>query len=70
MHFHFLNVKEQILAGENTLTIVDKNFLSAKEFKKISASSKMNCVQTGKAASCCMSEAGIKEGARIYHVTI
>ena len=33
--FHFMNGNNQSLNGEKTLTIVDKNFVSAREFKKI-----------------------------------
>ncbi len=67
--FHFLNVSNQTLNGEKTLVIADKNFLSAKEFKKYSAATKMECLQTGKAGSCCAKE-GIQENTRIFHVTI
>jgi len=31
--FHFLNVNEQVLNGEQTLTVVDKNFLTAKQLR-------------------------------------
>ncbi|HKZ67909.1 MAG TPA: hypothetical protein VJ111_16195, partial [Chitinophagaceae bacterium] len=67
--FHFLNVSEQTLDGEKTITIVDKDFVTARQFKKFSNTTKMSCVQTGKAASCCLKE-GIPVGTRIYHVTI
>jgi copper chaperone CopZ len=67
--FHFLNVTSQVLNGEQTITVIDRNFLSAKQFKKISSSTKMACVQTGKAASCCVKE-GVAPEARVYHVTI
>jgi copper chaperone CopZ len=67
--FHFLNANDQTLNGEKVMTIVDKNFLTAKEFKKISATTKMKCLQSGKAESCC-TEKGIAEQTRIYHVTI
>jgi len=67
--FHFLNVSNQTLSGEKTLVIADKDFLSAKEFKKYSAATKMECLQTGKAGSCCTKE-GIQENTRIFHVTI
>lgn len=67
--FHFLSVSGQSLNGEKTLTIVDKDFLTAKEFKKFSKATSMSCVQTGKAAGCCKKE-GIAENTRIYHVTI
>lgn len=67
--FHFLNIQPQQLQGDRSLVLVDKDFVSAKEFKKVSATTKMNCVQTGKAGSCCTKE-GIGDQTRIYHVTI
>jgi len=67
--FHFLDTKSSSLNGEQTLTIVDRNFVTAKQFRKISSSTTMPCIQTGKAASCCVKE-GVKENTRIYHVTI
>ena len=68
-NFHFLAVSNQTLNGEKTITVVDKDFVTAKQFKKISSSSKMACVQTGKAAACC-SKDGVAADARVYHVTI
>ena len=67
--FHFLNTNAQVLNGEKTITIVDKNFISAKQFKKVSHATKMSCVQTGKAAACCLKE-GVRAEARVYHVSI
>lgn len=67
--FHFLNITSQILDGEKTLVITDRDFLSAKEFKKYSATTKMTCQQTGKAGSCCIKD-GIGKDTRIFHVTI
>ena len=58
--FHFLNVSGQVLNGEKTITILDKNFVTEKVFKKYSSATKLSCMQTGKTAS----------GERIYHVTI
>lgn len=68
-NFHFLDVNKQILNGEKTITVLDKDFVTTKEFKKYSSATKMNCLQTGKAASCCVKD-GIPLGTRIYHVTI
>jgi len=68
-YFHFLNGKDQALTGATTVSLVDKSFVSAKDFKKYTASSKMQCVQTGKAAACCTKE-NIAESSRIYHVII
>ncbi|MFI5131200.1 MAG: heavy-metal-associated domain-containing protein [Chitinophagales bacterium] len=66
-HFHFLNAGEQTLNGEQTVTIVEKDFLTAKQFRKFSESTKMKCFQSGKSGSCCP---GVAAGTRIYHVTI
>jgi len=64
-----LNGNNEELAGEKTITIVDKNFLSAKEFKKYASASKHACVQTGKADDCCTKE-GVAANTRVYHVII
>ena len=68
-NFHFLNVKSQVLNGEQTIAVVDKNFVTEKQFKKYSSATKMSCMQSGKAASCCVKD-GIPAAARVYHVTI
>lgn len=68
-NFHFLNGDGQSLSGEKVITVVDRNYIPEKQFKKLSASAKMSCVQTGKTASCC-SKDGMGAGERIYHVTI
>jgi copper chaperone CopZ len=67
--FHFVNVKSAILDGEQTLTLIDKEFLTAKEFKKKSAATKMACIRDGRTADCCAKN-GMAAGQRIYHVTI
>lgn len=68
-NFHFLNGGSQVLNGEQTITVVDKNFVTEKQFKKYSTAAKMSCFQTGKAANCCVKD-GIPGGERVYHVTI
>jgi copper chaperone CopZ len=68
-NFHFLNADGQVLKGEQTITVVDKNFVTEKQYKKYSAATKMSCMQTGKAASCCVKD-GIAADERVYHVTI
>ncbi|HEY0354924.1 MAG TPA: cation transporter [Flavisolibacter sp.] len=67
-YFHFLNADNRQLDGKASFTIVDKNFTTDKNFKKYSGLSKMECVQSGKASSCC--SADIKQDTRIYHVII
>lgn len=69
-YFHFLNGEGKILDGEQVLTVVDKSFVSEKQFKKFSSSSKMSCVLTGKASGSCSVNDGIAEGERIYHIML
>jgi copper chaperone CopZ len=57
--FHFLNVTPQVLNGDKILTLVDKNFVSGKDYKKFTKSTTMKCY-----------ESGVMEGKRVYHVTI
>jgi copper chaperone CopZ len=68
-NFHFLNADGQVLKGEQTITVVDKNFLSEKQFKKFSAATKMDCIRTGKVTTCCEKD-GMAAGERVYHVII
>lgn len=68
-HFHFLKVSDQVLNGEKTITVIDKDFLTAKNFKKYASATKKACIQTGKTASCCEKD-GVSPNTRIYHVTI
>lgn len=57
--FHFLNVTPQTLSGTKTVTVVDRNFVSAKDYKKFSKLTSLKCY-----------ESGTMEGQRIYHVTL
>ena len=59
LNLHFMHVNNQTLQGEKKLRVIDKNFVSSKEFKKFSSYTTMPCYQTG-----------IMAGSRIYHVTI
>ncbi len=67
--FHFLNVKTQQLNGTQSIQFVDRDFVTPKQFKKFAAMTKMECIKTGKVATCCKREGEIKND-RIYHVTI
>ncbi|MBL7741135.1 MAG: heavy-metal-associated domain-containing protein [Chitinophagaceae bacterium] len=66
-HFHFVDISSQVLEGEKTITVVDKDFLTSKQFKKYSASTKLKCMGSGKVAGDC---SGVAAGTRMYHVTI
>src|SRR6187200_765421 len=47
-NFHFINSSDKVLSGEQTLTIVDKDFLSAKDYKKYSAATKWSASKQAK----------------------
>lgn len=66
-NFHFLNVTSQVLNGEQTITVVDKDFLTVKQFKKFSATTNMKCINSGKAGACCP---GVAANTRMFHVTM
>ncbi|HVG42678.1 MAG TPA: heavy-metal-associated domain-containing protein [Chitinophagaceae bacterium] len=68
-YFHFLNAKAQRLQGSTAFSIVDKSFLSAKDFKRQSSLTKMPCMLTGRAEACCTKD-GVKEQTRVYHAII
>lgn len=68
-NFHFLNAASQTLNGAVQFSVVDKDFVTAKEFKKYAAMTKMSCVQTGRMAKCCAAD-DVSAGTRIYHVII
>ena len=67
--FHFISAKSQILSGDRNITVIDKDFVSAKQFKKFSTQTTMPCYQTGVMAGCCKMESKTAPQ-RIYHVTI
>lgn len=68
-NFHFVSPGSKVLNGEQTFTIVDKDFLSAKDYRKYSAATKLECIKTGKAENCCIKN-GIHTEERVYHVII
>lgn len=57
--FHFLNVKNQVFLGEQTFRLIDKGYVSVKEYKKNSSFTKKECFKSGEEA-----------GTRIFHVII
>ncbi len=67
--YHVLGAAGQTLNGSKKLRVLDKGFVSAKEFKKNSSLTKMACYKTGVAAECCVKD-GLAAGTRIFHVTI
>jgi copper chaperone CopZ len=71
MNFHFLNVRPHNVSGVQRLQVIDRYYVSAKEFKKCSTYTTMPCYQTGLMSQCCKSKEGtLASSTRIYHVTI
>jgi copper chaperone CopZ len=66
---HVLNASGQVVNGPVNFSVVDKTFVSAKEFKKYAGMTKMSCVQTGRMDKCCAAGSGANDS-RIYHVVI
>ncbi len=67
--FHFLNVKNQVLNGDQMIRLLDKGYVTVKEYKRNGSFTKMECYKTGVAGSCCAKD-GLPAGKRIFHVTI
>ncbi|MFM2137705.1 MAG: hypothetical protein RJA57_12 [Bacteroidota bacterium] len=65
----FLNAEGRTLEGEHSLTVVDRGFVSEKQFRKYGSSNRLPCLQTGIAASCCEA-AGARPGEKVYHVIL
>lgn len=57
--FHFMGIKNQILNGIVKLQVLDKGFVTAKEYKKNSTLTKMECYKSGS-----------EYGNRIFHATL
>lgn len=58
--YHFMNVKPQTLSGNRLLRVIDKGFVTDKEYKKYSKETTLPCYKTGK----------MPEVNRVYHVTL
>jgi copper chaperone CopZ len=69
-HFNFMNITDRKLNGNTRLQVIDKGFVSAKDFKKFSAATKLKCYKTGYAADCCPVANASTEKTRMFHVTI
>jgi len=67
--YHFIINNEKVLNGKQTVTMVDRDYVTAKEFKKIAGSTDHPCVETGKAEECCV-KMGSSHNERIYHVML
>jgi len=66
---HFMNVKPRLLNGLTQIRFLDKGYVSAKEYKKNSTMTSMNCFRSGKTILCCEGKHQ-KAGQTLYHVTL
>lgn len=57
--YHFMNVNEKTLDGPVRLTVLDKDFIPAAEFKQRSSKTSFDCYRSG-----------TMSGTRTYHVTL
>ncbi|MFM9021049.1 MAG: hypothetical protein ACKOOA_06955 [Sediminibacterium sp.] len=62
-------MKNETIKGKQTIRLVDKLFVSAKEQKNYAKLSSMRCYATGTRKSCCPT-AESSTSARIYHVIL
>lgn len=67
--YHFVQSSVKTIKGKQTIRLVDKLFVSAKEQKNYAKLSSMRCYATGTRQSCCPT-AGSSTSARIYHVIL
>ncbi|NLU93211.1 heavy-metal-associated domain-containing protein [Chitinophaga sp. Ak27] len=67
---HFMDVKNQVLTGDKDITVIDKDFVSAKQFKKFSTETSMPCYKTGMMTGDCCKTDATAASKRVYHVTI
>ncbi len=63
----FLQVKDHQMNGDKKIKIIDKGFISSKEYKKNSSLTAKDCYKTGVADESCVAK-GVTKGTRIYHV--
>jgi copper chaperone CopZ len=65
--YHILNTKAKHIQGVHTFRVLDKNFVTAAEFRRNKKFTQMACYETGHIGACCHQSAPI--GTRIYHIT-
>ena len=67
--YHFVNVKPKQYNGPITLHIIDKEYLTPKDHKKIAGGSNLDCYKPGNITKCVVPNHEV-QGLNIYHVTI
>lgn len=67
--YHFVNVKGKEYNGPVTLHVIDKEFLTPKDHKKIAGGSNLDCYKPGNITKCVVPNHEV-HSLNIYHVTI
>lgn len=67
--YHFVNVKGKEYNGPVTLHVIDKEFLTPKDHKKIAGGSNLDCYKPGSSTKCIVPNHEV-HSLNIYHVTI
>ncbi|MFM1793643.1 MAG: hypothetical protein RL642_28 [Bacteroidota bacterium] len=67
--YHFVNVKGKEYNGPITLHVIDKEFLTPKDHKKIAGGSNLDCYKPGNITKCVVPNHEV-HSLNIYHVTI
>jgi copper chaperone CopZ len=67
--YHFVNVKSKEYNGPITLHVIDKEYLSSKDHKKIAGGSNLDCYNPGNLTKCVVPNHEV-HSLNIYHVTI
>lgn len=67
--FHFVGVRKSELNGLHNIRLVDRNFIPAKEAKKVQGMTKLACYSTGIMGDCCNNNA-MDVPRRVYHLML
>jgi copper chaperone CopZ len=68
-YYHFVNVKSKEYNGPITLHIIDKDYLTSRDHKKVVGGSNLDCYKLGNTTKCVMPNHEVHE-LNIFHVTI
>jgi copper chaperone CopZ len=67
--YHFVQIKDAVYNGEVNIHIIDKEYLTAKDYKKKITGVKLACYQTPQQEDCQLPNAQVAS-TRVFHATI
>mgnify|MGYP003331874961 CR=1 FL=1 len=68
-YYHILNGKNEVFSGNLTLELVEKEYLTAKAFKKVSSAFEQTCYKSSGLTDCKIPSVD-NPGAPIFHVRL